>query len=114
MSAALELRGVSAYYGRAQVLFDISLAVGSGEVVALVGRNGAGKTSLLRAAMGLMPRTSGSVLPKWRRHQSRTGICSCAPWPGLRTGGSAHLHRSDGRRESAHSVALGERRIRGA
>ncbi len=62
MSAALELRGVSAYYGRAQVLFDISLAVGSGEVVALVGRNGAGKTSLLRAAMGLMPRTSGSVL----------------------------------------------------
>ncbi len=62
ISAALELRGVSAYYGRAQVLFDVSLAVDSGEVVALIGRNGAGKTSLLRAAMGLMPRVSGSVL----------------------------------------------------
>ena len=62
MNAALELRGVSAYYGRAQVLFDVSLAVGSGEVVALIGRNGAGKTSLLCAAMGLMPRTSGSVV----------------------------------------------------
>ena len=61
MNAALELRGVSAYYGRAQVLFDVSLAVGSGEVVALIGRNGAGKTSLLCAAMGLMPRTLGSV-----------------------------------------------------
>ena len=62
MNAALELRSLSAYYGRAQVLFDVSLAVGSGEVVALIGRNGAGKTSLLCAAMGLMPRTSGSVI----------------------------------------------------
>ena len=62
MNPAFELRGVSAYYGRAQVLFDVSLAVGSGEVVALIGRNGAGKTSLLCAAMGLMPRTSGSVV----------------------------------------------------
>jgi branched-chain amino acid transport system ATP-binding protein len=62
MNAALELRGVSTYYGRAQVLFDVSLAVGSGEVVALIGRNGAGKTSLLCAAMGLMPRTSGSIV----------------------------------------------------
>ena len=47
MNAALELRRVSAYYGRAQVLFDVSLAIGNGEVVALIGRNGAGKTSLL-------------------------------------------------------------------
>lgn len=62
LDAALELRGVSAYYGRAQVLFDVSLAVDSGKVIALIGRNGAGKTSLLRAAMGLMPRTSGHVL----------------------------------------------------
>ena len=61
MSFALELRSVSAWYGRAQVLFDVSLAVAHGEVVALIGRNGAGKTSLLRAAMGLMPRTSGGV-----------------------------------------------------
>ena len=61
MSLALELRSVSAWYGRAQVLFDVNLSLASGEVVALIGRNGAGKTSLLRAAMGLMPRVSGSV-----------------------------------------------------
>lgn len=62
MSAALELRGVSAWYGNAQVIADASLSVAAGEVVALIGRNGAGKTSLLRAAIGLMPRCTGSVL----------------------------------------------------
>jgi branched-chain amino acid transport system ATP-binding protein len=59
---ALELRRLSAFYGDAQVLFDVDLAVAAGEVVALVGRNGAGKTSLLRAAMGLGARVLGAVL----------------------------------------------------
>ncbi|MGH6608958.1 MAG: ABC transporter ATP-binding protein [Burkholderiaceae bacterium] len=62
MTVALELRQVSAWYGQAQVVFDASLTVAAGEVVALIGRNGAGKTSLLRSAMGLMPRTMGQVL----------------------------------------------------
>lgn len=57
----LDLRAVNAWYGAAQVVRDASLAVAEGEVVALIGRNGAGKTSLLRAAMGLMPRTTGAV-----------------------------------------------------
>jgi branched-chain amino acid transport system ATP-binding protein len=61
VSLALELRAVSAFYGNAQVVFDASIAVARGEVVALIGRNGAGKTSFLRAAMGLMPRSSGSI-----------------------------------------------------
>ena len=59
--SALELLRLSAFYGDAQVLFDVDLAVAAGEVVALVGRNGAGKTSLLRAAMGLGARTRGVV-----------------------------------------------------
>jgi branched-chain amino acid transport system ATP-binding protein len=59
--SALALQGLCAYYGDAQVLFDVDLAVEAGEVVALVGRNGAGKTSLLRAAMGLVARTRGQV-----------------------------------------------------
>lgn len=57
----LELRGVNAWYGAAQVVHDASLTVAKGEVVALIGRNGAGKTSLLRATMGLMPRATGEV-----------------------------------------------------
>jgi branched-chain amino acid transport system ATP-binding protein len=54
MSAYLEVAGLDAYYGRAQILFDVSLSVGRGEVVALMGRNGAGKTTTLKAIMGLI------------------------------------------------------------
>jgi branched-chain amino acid transport system ATP-binding protein len=57
----LALRGVNAWYGAAQVVHDATLTVAAGEVVALIGRNGAGKTSLLRAVMGLMPRTRGEI-----------------------------------------------------
>jgi branched-chain amino acid transport system ATP-binding protein len=52
---------LSAWYGRAQILFDVSLEVAGGEVVALMGRNGAGKSTTLKAIMGLVERTSGSV-----------------------------------------------------
>jgi len=58
----LEVRGLRAGYGRAQVLFGLDLDVHAGEVVALVGRNGAGKSTALKAIMGLLPRISGEVL----------------------------------------------------
>ena len=59
--AMLEVDGLNAWYGASHVLHGISLAVEPGEIVALVGRNGAGKTSTIRSVMGLMPRTAGSV-----------------------------------------------------
>jgi len=55
--ALLELMGVNAGYGRARVLFDVSLAVEQGEVVMLSGRNGVGKSTTLKAVMGLIART---------------------------------------------------------
>ena len=58
----LDVQGLNAWYGAAQVVFDAHLQVQRGEVVALVGRNGAGKSSTLKAIMGLMPRRSGRVL----------------------------------------------------
>jgi branched-chain amino acid transport system ATP-binding protein len=58
----LEVRGLNAGYGRAQVLFDVDLDVGQGEVVALLGRNGAGKSTTLKAIMGLVPRLSGEIV----------------------------------------------------
>ena len=54
--ALLELKGVSAGYGRARVLFDVSLKIEPGEVVMLAGRNGAGKSTTLKAVMGLVER----------------------------------------------------------
>jgi branched-chain amino acid transport system ATP-binding protein len=57
----LALDHVDTFYGDTQVLFDVSLAVGRGEVVALLGANGAGKTTLLRSVLGLTPARHGSV-----------------------------------------------------
>jgi branched-chain amino acid transport system ATP-binding protein len=57
----LEVKNLSAWYGAARVLFDISLRVGRGEAVALMGRNGAGKSTTIRSLMALMARRSGAV-----------------------------------------------------
>ena len=48
----LAVSGLSAWYGSAQVLFDVALRLQAGQIVGLLGRNGAGKTSTLRAIMG--------------------------------------------------------------
>ena len=58
----LELKSINAGYGRAQVLRDLSLDVKSGEILCLLGRNGAGKTTAMQAIMGLLPLMSGTVL----------------------------------------------------
>ena len=57
----LEVVELHAHYGRAHILQGVSFAVGEGEVVALLGRNGAGKSTTMKAVMGLVPPTSGSV-----------------------------------------------------
>ena len=58
----LELKGVTAGYGSSQVLFGVDLRIEQGEVVTLLGRNGMGKTSTVRAIMGLIETNSGQVL----------------------------------------------------
>ena len=50
-----------AWYGAAQILFDVSLTIREGEVVALMGRNGSGKTTTMKSIMGLVSRRAGSV-----------------------------------------------------
>src|SRR5947209_19895263 len=57
----LEVGKVTAFYGDLQALFDISLQVNAGEIVTLIGANGAGKTTILRLISGMKPPASGSV-----------------------------------------------------
>ena len=57
----LKVAGLQASYGRSQVLFDIDLEVGEGEIVTLLGRNGMGKTTTIRSVMGLTVPGGGAV-----------------------------------------------------
>jgi branched-chain amino acid transport system ATP-binding protein len=59
--ALLTISDLTAAYGQAEVLFGVSLNLQRGEAVALIGRNGAGKTSTLKRIMGLMPARGGSI-----------------------------------------------------
>ena len=62
MSAAmLSVENLSAWYGAARILYDLSFEVGRGEVVALMGRNGAGKSTTMMAIMGLIAQRRGQV-----------------------------------------------------
>ena len=57
----LTARSLNAWYGAAQILFDVDLQVNRGEVVALMGRNGAGKSTTLKALMGMLVKRKGSI-----------------------------------------------------
>jgi branched-chain amino acid transport system ATP-binding protein len=81
--ALLEINGIETRYGPSHVLFGVSLAIGLGEVVTLMGRNGMGKTTTVRSIMGLTPPRSGSIrfdggemrgLPPYRIAQRGIGL----------------------------------------
>src|SRR2546428_8580398 len=57
----LSINGLDVAYGQSQVLWGVDLEVGPGELVCLMGRNGVGKTTLLKTAIGLLPVRSGRV-----------------------------------------------------
>ena len=61
MTAALEIKGLQAWYGESHVLHGVDMVVQPGEVVTLLGRNGAGRTTTLRAIMGLTGARRGSI-----------------------------------------------------
>jgi branched-chain amino acid transport system ATP-binding protein len=69
----LVVDGLHTGYGRKQVVFDVSLHVGRGEIVALLGHNGSGKSTTVRSVLGLLPATAGTI-----RYRDRdvTGVSS--------------------------------------
>ncbi|MGB4344761.1 MAG: ABC transporter ATP-binding protein [Burkholderiaceae bacterium] len=84
MSKALEISKLHAWYGESHILHDVNLSVEQGEVVTLLGRNGAGRTTTLRALLGLTGRREGSIkingveainLPTYRIAHLGVGYC---------------------------------------
>jgi branched-chain amino acid transport system ATP-binding protein len=61
LPAILSVEGLHAYYGRAHILADVGFEVAQGEVVVVIGRNGAGKSTALKAIMGLVPPAAGRI-----------------------------------------------------
>ena len=79
---AIEVSGLNTFYGKSHILHDVSLNAAEGSVTTLLGRNGAGKTTMMRSIMGLTPSRSGSVkvfgsevskLPPYRVARLRVG-----------------------------------------
>jgi len=103
----LEVKHLSAWYGAAQALFDVSLHVGPGELVVLQGLNGAGKSTLLQAIMGLGAEVVGSLrydnapIENWPSHRrAQAGLGYVAEDRRLFTGLTV--------RENLHIAARGE------
>ncbi len=65
--ALLDLESINTFYGQSHILFDVSLSVEKGDVVALLGRNGAGKSTTFRSIIGLTPPRTGKVIFKGER-----------------------------------------------
>ena len=128
----LEVRGLTAAYGRSQVLFGVDLEVGAGEMTSLLGRNGMGKTTTVYSIMGLVPPLDGSVRmagreisgqPPWRIGQAGLGlvpearqvfpnlsthenlIATARPPAAAEAGAAAAATRAGGRRSASTSCS---------
>jgi len=71
VSAMLEIAALDAYYGRAHILQGVTFAMNRGEVLALMGRNGAGKSTTMKAIMGVVPPAGGTVSFEGQRIDGR-------------------------------------------
>ncbi len=60
----LKVEGIHTFYGLSHILFGVSLDVSTGEIVCLLGRNGAGKSTIIKSIMGLVPPREGKVIYK--------------------------------------------------
>ena len=88
--AVLAVSGLCAYYDESKVLHDVTFDLRKGELVTLIGRNGAGKTTILKSIMGLMKRLTGSIryegqeITRLRAYQSgRLGLAFCPEERGI-------------------------------
>jgi branched-chain amino acid transport system ATP-binding protein len=76
-SYTLDVQSINAFYGKAQILFDMSLGIGRGEVVVLLGRNGAGKTTTSKSIMGIVKPKGGKIQFNGREIQDLPPYKTC-------------------------------------
>ena len=89
----LEVKGLNSYYGDSHILFDVSLRVEAHEVVALLGRNGAGKSTTLKSLMGVVTPRSGSIRVDGRDIAGQTSARHRARRHAAGAGGPPHLRQ---------------------
>src|SRR5678816_364630 len=77
----LEVEGLNSYYGDSHILFDVGLRVERNEVVALLGRNGAGKSTTLKSLMGVVTPRAGSVVLDGVENLVLAGLTAPDKWP---------------------------------
>ena len=79
----LDVTGLHAFYGSSHVLFGVDISIGEGEVIAVLGRNGMGKTTLIRSIMGLLPPREGSLKMDGREIRGRAANVAAKAGIGL-------------------------------
>jgi ABC-type uncharacterized transport system ATPase subunit len=102
MNSMLKVEGLNQYYGGSHILRGLSFEAKLGEVTVVLGRNGVGKTTLLKSLMGVVPVKAGSIELDGSRHHPRHQLRARAPRRGLRAAGARDLQPPDGGREPAH------------
>ena len=90
----LRVRDLHAHYGASHVLRGVELEVAAGEALGLLGRNGMGKTTLMRTILGIVHASAGAVAVRGRDVTGAASERHCAPRHRLRPGGTRHLSRT--------------------
>ena len=112
----LVLDDIHAHYGSAHVLHGVRFDMQAGQVACLVGRNGAGKSTTLKAVMGVVPLSSGSILFNGDRIDGRSASPRCGMRPRLGSGGPSGIRfaisrgKHSGCRTSYSSSGFGKTR----
>ena len=98
----VQVEDLDVYYGTSQILFGVGLSVRQGETMALLGRNGAGKSTTMKAIMGLAPARRGKVTVARQGRVRAEAAPHRASRPRLRAGGSPDISGAHGRGQSGH------------
>ena len=109
-AALLSVEGVEQYYGGSHILRDVGFEARAGQVTVVLGRNGVGKSTLLKSLVGTVPVRTGRVVLGWDGHEAPAQPRARAPRRGLRAPGARDLRPPDGRREPAHGAGDTQRR----